>query len=936
MASLASRLTKKRANSHTFKTAKPTEYNPKLAEERDRQLAQEEAKRKKLREELGLSSGSEADETDTGDDTSDDEESSEYKNPATRRTGSTEATSDKNNTVPIQVYQQLHKDYTIALDDVHTIAERERETQALLDKLMLMSKNKAAILKEKMYQKLRSKDILLKDMYVFMLEMEKKRRDLMTEEQLLLSKEKTVEQYYKEALSKESKRTSNLQISPAKGGKHSSDGTVQMDTEELQMKLASSQKTRKSLSAEIDILRQHIANLGENDASSLALIREEIDLYQAKLVHLKSEHNSVTKERETTQLALSAAMASSTRLKENTEQLKREKIDILNEINTHKQEKEEQEMKAKAMLKEAQRLTTLSNDINRENENMRVVLKEAQQEILSLKAAILTKDSRIKSLQSQIPDEATLKRQANALELEEFKQRWKDAESKAMDANSEKRAKIKSMNVILEQIQAKLNEKEKVLEEKLSEVELLKGQVTAQSIEINAKNDENFQFKNDLSEAKQEVERNKKLLQESVRAQDEMKYNLEKKYESKYDAIIKEMQRNQLELKELLQNEIKVRRKLHKKVMEYEGNIRVYCRIRPPNKTDLSVQSGEDGAIVITTNSDKEDGIVNIDAELHGTKTRSIHSQFEFDAGFRPESTQNEVFERVEPFIVSAMDGYNCCIFAYGQTGSGKTFTMQGPLDNRGVNVRSLNAMFSEAKLRLESFNTIYNFKISMCEIYNEECYDLLGDNGENGIRPKVKLRQADKQKVFAEGLSIIEVNSVEDIEKIIKLGQENRSVGSHNFNEHSSRSHLVVTVYIEQSVPEGKARDNNKAEAGKMSHRTSLLHLIDLAGSERLDKTGASGDRLREAQSINKSLSALGDVIAALGHRQNGKGKQKHVPYRNSKLTWLLSNSLNGNSKVLMLVCVSPTLMCTNESMCSLQFAQRCRNTKLGMAKKV
>ena len=444
MASMASRLTKKRANSHTFKTAKPTEYNPKLAEERDRKLAQEEAKRKKFKEELGLLFFcSEGDETDTDDDTSDDEVSSEDDNPTTHRTGNTEATKDKNNMVPIKVYQQLHKDYTTALADIHTIAERERETQALLDKLMLMSKNKAAILKEKMYQKLSSKDILLKDMYVFMLELEKKRKDLMTEEQLLLSKEKTVEQYYKEALSKESKRTSKLQISPAKGGGPSSTGAVEVDAEELEMKLASSKKICNSLRREIDMLRQHSTNLGKNDAASLASMREEIGLYKARLVRLKSEHNSVAKERETAQLAVAAAMASSTRLKEHTEQLEQEKVNILNEINVNKQEKEEQEMKAKAMLNEAQRLTTLSSDIKRENENMRDVLKEAQQEILSLKAAILAKDSEISSLQSQIPDKETLKRQANALELEEFKQRWKDAESKAMDANSEKTRKDK-------------------------------------------------------------------------------------------------------------------------------------------------------------------------------------------------------------------------------------------------------------------------------------------------------------------------------------------------------------------------------------------------------------------------------------------------------------------------------------------------------------
>jgi kinesin family protein C2/C3 len=170
------------------------------------------------------------------------------------------------------------------------------------------------------------------------------------------------------------------------------------------------------------------------------------------------------------------------------------------------------------------------------------------------------------------------------------------------------------------------------------------------------------------------------------------------------------------------------------------------------------------------------------------------------------------------------------------------------------------------------------------------------------------------------EGLNLVSVENAADVENLVKRGNKNRSVGSHNFNEHSSRSHLVVTVQITRQ----------HEVDGNMRTRISSLNLIDLAGSERISKTDASGERLKEAQSINKSLSALGDVIGSLG------GSSKHVPYRNSKLTWLLSSSLSGNSKVLMFVCVSPSRMCVSETMCSLNFAQRCHATELGKAKKV
>ncbi|KAH9189039.1 hypothetical protein AeNC1_008982 [Aphanomyces euteiches] len=359
------------------------------------------------------------------------------------------------------------------------------------------------------------------------------------------------------------------------------------------------------------------------------------------------------------------------------------------------------------------------------------------------------------------------------------------------------------------------------------------------------------------------------------------------------------------QLAQLYAQELKARRQLHNKVMEMAGNIRVFCRVRPVSAIELK---SDEAAEVVTFRPN--------DAQvLDLTMGEGQKHTFEFDYVFQPSSAQIDVFEQTKSLVVSAMDGFNVCIFAYGQTGSGKTHTMEGPATDRGVNFRAMEELFRVRDERMLSGNFECDMKLSILEVYNETIVDLLDDSQPTGERKGLEVRMG-KQGAFVENLMEVEVFSTSDVEDLMKLGHSHRSVGSHDVNEHSSRSHLVLSI----TITTVQKLDGKKA--------VSKLHLIDLAGSERISKTAASGQRLKEAQHINRSLSALGDVIASLG------GHSKHVPYRNSKLTFLLQESLSGNSKVLMFVNVSPVQWNAWESLCSLNFAQRCRNVALGQAK--
>eukprot|EP00118_Oscarella_pearsei_P004808 m.21075 g.21075 ORF g.21075 m.21075 type:complete len:950 (+) comp28134_c0_seq3:11-2860(+) len=344
--------------------------------------------------------------------------------------------------------------------------------------------------------------------------------------------------------------------------------------------------------------------------------------------------------------------------------------------------------------------------------------------------------------------------------------------------------------------------------------------------------------------------------------------------------------------------EMALRKKLHNEVIELKGNIRVFCRVRPTIKED---GQGMQAKHVVTFDFD-DDQLVNV-------FSRGTNRPFEMDSVFRPDSAQEKIFSEVKNLITSCMDGFDVCIFAYGQTGSGKTYTMEGPTDNPGVNPRALEELFAVAKAR--NLDWTYEITMSVIEIYNEQIRDLLGDNP----TAKMDIRQHPEGYLYVPGLCWVQVASRADVQEVFSMGRENRATACTNMNEHSSRSHALLCVKVE-----GRNKTTGAKTLGK-------LNLIDLAGSERVAKSGTEGERLKEAQNINKSLSSLGDVIHSL------KNKSSHVPFRNSKLTYLLQDSLSGNSKTLMIVHVAPVEKNAGETINSLTFASRVRTVELGQA---
>ncbi|KND04175.1 uncharacterized protein SPPG_01608 [Spizellomyces punctatus DAOM BR117] len=314
--------------------------------------------------------------------------------------------------------------------------------------------------------------------------------------------------------------------------------------------------------------------------------------------------------------------------------------------------------------------------------------------------------------------------------------------------------------------------------------------------------------------------------------------------------------------------------------------------------------------------------VVKIDPQtasisLTNPKTESDIKNFTFDAAFDEDSRQVEVYDATARIIVDAvLGGFNGTVFCYGQTGTGKTFSMQGISDVpdlRGIIPQAFHHIFDHISHR--STEKKFLVRVSFLEIYNEEIKDLLVKQTKGQKVSGLDLKEHPETGVYVKDLSAHVVKSVPEMEDLMTIGNKNRSVGATLMNENSSRSHSIFTITVESAEPGEDGKD--RIVAGK-------LHLVDLAGSERQSKTGASGDRLKEATKINLSLSALGNCISALVD-----GKSSHVPYRDSKLTRLLQDSLGGNAKTLMIATLSPASYNYDETLSTLRYANRAKSIK-------
>ncbi|KAL9693550.1 hypothetical protein quinque_012835 [Culex quinquefasciatus] len=339
-------------------------------------------------------------------------------------------------------------------------------------------------------------------------------------------------------------------------------------------------------------------------------------------------------------------------------------------------------------------------------------------------------------------------------------------------------------------------------------------------------------------------------------------------------------------------------------------NVKVVVRCRPMNKREQ--QAGNKNITQI------DNSTVNLD---NPNDPSAPQKSFKFDSAYGYAATTENIYSDIcYSLVESVLEGYNATIFAYGQTGCGKSHTMQGTTynlsaadpnnaNNIGIIPRSFEHVFEAIAV---ASDVRYLVLVSYLEIYNETIRDLLAAAGGNTNNLAVK--EVPGEGVTVQGLSMHTVHGMKECVELLEIGAKNRMVGATLMNIESSRSHSIFTISLEQmSSDVGQSRGVIKR--GK-------LNLVDLAGSERQSKTGATGDRLKEATKINLSLSALGNVISALVD-----GKTKHVPYRDSKLTRLLQDSLGGNTKTLMVACISPADSNYDETLSTLRYASRAKN---------
>ncbi|XP_050403052.1 myosin-2 heavy chain [Patella vulgata] len=634
------------------------------------------------------------------------------------------------------------------------------------------------------------------------------------------------------------------------------------------------------------------------------------------------------------------------------EEFNNEKIDlethfnsIKNTLNAEIKAKEEEIIKLKKRNEtlEKDRLANVPIDSAKEIKSLQKKIATLEKEKMELDSVKVTSNSKIGELQTKL-DQAI--KNLNAQKTSN-----KDLETKIKEVRSEKEKAVK-------EVTAQLEKKEKAtLERTKSFVGKAPPDAATKALkeQLMTTKRENTELNNRIKQLEKEISKSSKsdvdtvAIDKQTKRHEKILKELEKKYEmekSKNERNVENIKEKEEEVKSLtkdctmknteiqkLKNELDalgiaakegveaavkvksleadnkhlisenklltenfntervLRKKYYNMVEDMKGKIRVYCRARP-----LSSSEKDRGNVSVINSPDEY--------SLNITTSRGL-KEFQFDQVFLENSSQERVFEDTNNLIQSAVDGYNVCMFAYGQTGSGKTFTMIGDREQNypGIAPRAFQRIF---ELREEN-KSKFDLKVSvyMLELYNEKLIDLFAKPG-NYDEDRLDIKKDKKGMVFIQGAVVKDAHNDQELFALFEEGSKNRHTASTKMNAESSRSHLVVGIVLEST---------NKITGQLMKGKLSL---VDLAGSERVGKTGATAEQLKEAMSINKSLSALGDVISALS------SEQSFIPYRNNKLTMLMQDSLGGNAKTLMFVNISPADYNQDESVISLTYASR------------
>nr|AEV40997.1 putative kinesin motor domain-containing protein [Oryza minuta] len=590
---------------------------------------------------------------------------------------------------------------------------------------------------------------------------------------------------------------------------------------------------------------------------------------------------------------------------------------------------EESERKADLLREELQKKTKQERDMQKELEGLRDTLQSERQSIKevtndldklkslcdekdsSLQAALVEKtrlETRLKSDQGQESSNKTGV-SGNHFERDTFSTVGTVNSSIEMLAKLEEELKsCKKELDASQELSKKLTMENNLLDQKVQRLE--KAKSDEKSTMERVYEDECCKLKSHIAELEQKLEsrtrslnvaestlalRNAEVdtLQNSLKELDELrefKADVDRKNQQTAE-ILKRQGAQLIELENLYKQEQVLRKRYYNTIEDMKGKIRVFCRLRPLNDKELAerdkniVCSPDEFTVAHPWKDDKS-------------------KQHIYDRVFDANTTQEEVFEDTKYLVQSAVDGYNVCIFAYGQTGSGKTFTIYGSENNPGLTPRATSELFRVIKRDGHKYS--FSLKAYMVELYQDNLVDLL--LAKNATRQKLEIKKDSKGVVTVENVTAVNISSFEELRAIILRGSERRHTAGTNMNDESSRSHLILSIIIEST------------NLQTQSYARGKLSFVDLAGSERVKKSGSAGKQLKEAQSINKSLSALADVIGALS------SDGQHIPYRNHKLTMLMSDSLGGNAKTLMFVNVSPAESNLEETYNSLMYASRVR----------